>query len=137
MRLLLDTCALVALAEREPMRDEAIAALRAAQAAGTIFVGTVSALEIAQKPAAGKFTLAEGRSARDWFEAALAAARFRHLPVTADLALAAYELPEPFHEDPADRLIVAMARRLKASVVTIDRRILAYGQQGHVRVLVY
>lgn len=42
MRLLLDTCALVALAEREPMRDEAIAALRAAQAAGAIFVGPIA-----------------------------------------------------------------------------------------------
>jgi hypothetical protein len=30
-----------------------------------------------------------------------------------------------------------MARRLNASVVTIDRRILAYGQQGHVQVLAY
>jgi len=137
MRLLLGTCALVALAEREPMRDQAIAALRAAQAAGTIFVPAVITLEIAQKTAAGKFTLAGGRSARDWFEAALVAARFRHLPVTADLALAAYELPEPFHKGPADRLIVAMARRLKASVVTIDRRIVAYGQRGHVQVLAY
>lgn len=33
------------------------------------------------------------------------------------MALAAYALPEPFHKDPADRLIVAMARRLNASVV--------------------
>lgn len=48
--------------------------------------------------------------------------------MTAALALAAYELPEPFRKDPADRLIVAMARRLKASVVTVDRRILAYGR---------
>ena len=52
-------------------------------------------------------------------------------------ALAAYELPEPFHKDPADRLIVAMARLLQAPVVTVDRRILAYGQQGHVQVLAY
>jgi PIN domain nuclease of toxin-antitoxin system len=137
MRLLLDTCALVALAEGEPMQGDAIAAIRAAQAGGVIFVPAVIALEIGQKTAAGKFTLAKGRSARAWFEAAVRRARFRPLPVTADLALAAYELPEPFHKDPADRLIVAMARRLNASVVTIDRRILAYGQQGHVQVLAY
>jgi PIN domain nuclease of toxin-antitoxin system len=53
------------------------------------------------------------------------------------MALAAYELPEPFHKDPADRVIVAIARLLKGPVVTIDRRILAYGQQGHVQVLAY
>jgi PIN domain nuclease of toxin-antitoxin system len=137
MRLLLDTCALVALAEREPMRHEAVQAIRAAQSGGTIFVPAVIALEIAQKAAKGGFTLAAGRSARAWFEAAVQRARFRHLPVTANMALAAYELPEPFHKDPADRLIVAMARLLDAPVVTVDRRILAYGRQGHVEVLAY
>ena len=53
------------------------------------------------------------------------------------MALAAYQLPEPFHRDPADRLIGAMARLLRAPVVTVDRRILAYGRQGHVEVLAY
>jgi PIN domain nuclease of toxin-antitoxin system len=137
MRLVLDTCALVALAEREPMRSEAVEAIRMAQAEGTIFVPGVIALEIAQKAATGRFTLAAGRPARAWFEAAMRKARFHHLPMTADMALAAYELPEPFHKDPADRLIVAMARLLRAPVVTVDRRILAYGRQGHVQVLAY
>lgn len=137
MRLLLDTCALVALAEREPMRDAAVGALRTAQAAGTISVPAVVAFEVAQKVAVGKLALAAERSARAWFEAAVKRARFRHLTITADLALAAYELPEPFHKDRADRLIVAMARRLRARVVTIDRQILNYGRQGHVEVLAY
>jgi PIN domain nuclease of toxin-antitoxin system len=59
------------------------------------------------------------------------------VPMSANMALAAYELPEPFHKDPADRLIVAMARLLDAPVVTVDRRILAYGRHGHVEVLPY
>jgi PIN domain nuclease of toxin-antitoxin system len=137
MRLVLDTCALVALAEREPMRDEVIEALRAAQAEGAIFVPAVIALEVAQDAAAGKLKLAGGRSARAWFEAAIRSARFRHLPITAEIALSAYELPAPFHKDPADRLIVAAARLLKASIVTVDERILAYGRERHVQVLAY
>jgi hypothetical protein len=36
-----------------------------------------------------------------------------------------------------DRLIVVMARLLKAPVVTIDRRIIDYGRQGRLQVLVY
>lgn len=43
-----------------------------------------------------------------------------------DIALASAELPEPFHRDPADRLIVAQARRSRATLVTADRKILAY-----------
>jgi PIN domain nuclease of toxin-antitoxin system len=137
MRLVLDTCALVALAEGEPMRAGATRALRAAQAEGAIFVPAVVALEIAQKAATGRLTFAAGRSPRAWFEAAMRTARFRHLPVTADMALAAYELPEPFHRDPADRLIVAAARILGGAVVTVDAHILAYGRQSHVQVLGY
>jgi PIN domain nuclease of toxin-antitoxin system len=57
--------------------------------------------------------------------------------MSADMAPAAYELPEPFPKDPADRLIVAIARLLTAPVVTVDRPIVAYGRQGHVQVLAY
>jgi PIN domain nuclease of toxin-antitoxin system len=59
------------------------------------------------------------------------------VPMSADMALAASELPEPFHKDPADRLIVAMARLLNAPVVTVDRRILGFGRRGQVEVPTY
>ena len=41
------------------------------------------------------------------------------------------------HKGSADRLIVALARLLKAPVMTIDQRILAYGRQRQVKVLAY
>ncbi len=36
----------------------------------------------------------------------------RRLPLEPAVALAATRLPEPFHADPADRLLVAQAREL-------------------------
>ena len=39
-------------------------------------------------------------------------------------------LPGDFHQDPADRIIVALARRYDARLVTVDEKILAY---PHVR----
>ena len=36
------------------------------------------------------------------------------------------ELPEPIHADPADRIIIATALSLGATVVTKDGKILAY-----------
>jgi PIN domain nuclease of toxin-antitoxin system len=38
----------------------------------------------------------------------------------------AYALPQPFHRDPADRLLAATARRHELTLVTADERILAY-----------
>ncbi|MGH6903187.1 MAG: type II toxin-antitoxin system VapC family toxin [Geminicoccaceae bacterium] len=137
MRVVLDTCALLAFAGAEPMSATALDEINAARRAGMAFVPTVVALEIGQKWAAGKLRLKGGATARQWYERAMVLHRFSEVCITADMALAAYELPEPFHRDPADRLIVAMARLLRAPVVTIDQRILAYGRQGHVQVVSY
>jgi PIN domain nuclease of toxin-antitoxin system len=101
------------------------------------FVPVVVALEIAQKWWVGKLRFSGAGTARQWYEQTILAFRLRQLPMLAGVALAAYELPEPFHNDPADRLVVAAARLLDAPVVTVDRRILAYGQLGHVRTISY
>ena len=45
------------------------------------------------------------------------------------------QLPREFHADPADRLLVATARRKNAVLVTQDENILEQGAAGHVRVL--
>jgi PIN domain nuclease of toxin-antitoxin system len=42
------------------------------------------------------------------------------------IALEANSLPDPFHEDPADRIIVATARRLNCELMTYDAKIGAY-----------
>ena len=137
MQLVLDTCALLAFAAAAPMRRAAVDRIDAARRVGMALVPAIVALEIGQKCAAGKLRLEGRATARQWYERAIDRHRFTEVFVTADMALAAYELPEPFHKDPADRLIVALARLLSAPVVTVDRRILAYGRQGHVQVLAY
>ena len=60
---------------------------------------------------------------------------FVDLGTSIGVALGVYELPEPFHKDPADHLIVAMARRLGIPVETSDGRLLAYAALGHVRAI--
>ena len=110
MQLVLDTCALVALVEGEPMRTSALAAIEAAQDAQALFVSSFVALEVAQKMAVGKLVLGKA-GARTWFGHAVRRQAF------------APRLPEPY--GPGRSPDVAMARLLKAPVVTIDRRILA------------
>ena len=56
-------------------------------------------------------------------------------PLTSAIALATAELPNPLHDDPADRLLIATARDLDVPLVTRDARILAYAAAGHVRAI--
>ena len=50
----------------------------------------------------------------------------RFVPVDNEIGLKSVELPGDFHKDPADRLIVATARKLAAPLVTADDKIRAY-----------
>jgi PIN domain nuclease of toxin-antitoxin system len=137
MRLVLDTCALITLAMGGRMGAAAQGAIGRAGRAGTAYVSAITALEIGQQCAVGRLRFMDGSSARTWFERAVSKFRLRQVPVTASIALAAYELPDPFQKDPADRIIVATARMLRAPVVTIDQPILAYGRREQVDVIDY
>lgn len=127
----------MALAMGGRMSTVALGAIERAERADTAYLSAITALEMAQQCAVGRLRFTDGSSARTWFERSVWKFRLRQVPITASIALAAYELPDPFHKDPADRIVVATARLLRAPVVTIDRLILAYGHRGHVDVVDY
>ncbi len=70
--------------------------------------------------------------ARLWVEKCERLALFHFVPVDNTIARLAVELPEPIHADPADRIIVATALSFGATLVTRDRKLLAY---PHVKTL--
>ena len=68
----------------------------------------------------------------DWINRALDMPKLRLVPLSPVLAYHSTVLPQPFHNDPADQIIVASARSENASILTKDERILIY---KHVRSL--
>jgi PIN domain nuclease of toxin-antitoxin system len=120
MNVLLDTCALVALA-RGDLPARAATALRAATEAS---VCAVSAWEVAIKVAAGKLRLSEPPA--QWFLGLTTRYTLRESPIDARLACAAAALP-PVHRDPFDRVIVALAQANALTVLSSDQNIPQYG----------
>jgi PIN domain nuclease of toxin-antitoxin system len=51
-----------------------------------------------------------------------------------DVLIASSFLPGKPPRDPADRIIAATARDLGATLITRDRALLGYGNQGHLSV---
>lgn len=72
-----------------------------------------------------------GKHALLWLDEALARSGVGIEPLNARIAVESYELPGRFHADPADRMIVATARVINATVMTRDRLILDYAAAGH------
>jgi PIN domain nuclease of toxin-antitoxin system len=129
--LLLDTHTVLWLAAGKPLAPEAIRALGDAMDDGRLLLSAVSAWELGLLTT--KVRLSDGRSTSQWIAALFAAIpMLEPIPLEFSTATAAADLPEPFHRDPADRLLVATARELNVPIVTRDRRILDYAQAGHV-----
>jgi len=66
----------------------------------------------------------------EWIREALEMPKLRLVPLTPTLSYRSTTLPPPFHEDPADQIIVATAREENATVMTKDKLIQDY---THVR----
>lgn len=61
-----------------------------------------------------------------WMEMALQMPRLQLLPLSPAITAGSISLPQPFHQDPADQIIVATARQEKAILLTCDKKILSY-----------
>jgi len=70
-----------------------------------------------------------------WIRQALAKPGVRHIPLEPQIAVACSNLPFEMHPDPADRILVATARHLGATLVTADERLLELAAKGHFQTL--
>ena len=134
--LLLDTHAWLWLAGAVENRLSAFhrRKLEDAGARGELLVSIVSIWEIALLVAEQRLRLPMPTNA--WVQAALDRPELRLVGLDRpDIAIDSLELPGGFHSDPADRFLVATARRLPATLVTRDERIVGYARAGHVSVM--
>jgi PIN domain nuclease of toxin-antitoxin system len=124
--LLLDTHVLIWTLEGDARRVGRAARTRLARAEAqdAIRVSPVTLFEVTALHGAGRIRLS--RPIGEWLEDALADGRVRVAELTTAMAIEAGAIPRTALEDPLDRLLVATARQLEATVLTSDRRILQY-----------
>ncbi len=70
-----------------------------------------------------------------WLQTSLGLPGFRLSPILPEISVDSVRLPGIFHDDPADRLIVATARYHDAHLVTADSAILAYASTGNLKAI--
>ncbi len=134
--VLLDTCAIIWLANGSPLQNGALAKITHAALADGVFVSPVSAWEVGMlsRPKAGR-EIQFLPDPATWFARVMAGPAIRLAAFIPDVAIAASHLPEPLHADPADRLLIATARHTAMPIVTRDAKIIAYAASGHVSVI--
>ena len=91
---------------------------------GEIVVSTITTWEISMLVSRGRLALRGDVEA--WVRDVESLSRVRFVPIDNRIAIEANRLPDEFHRDPADRIIVATARVLGAEVLTADTKIREY-----------
>jgi PIN domain nuclease of toxin-antitoxin system len=89
-----------------------------------VIVSAISAWEIAMLVVKNRLILK--MDVADWLHAVTQVDGIRLVPVDYAIGMQAPLLPGVFHKDPADRMIVATARKLAAPLITADEKIRDY-----------
>ena len=96
-----------------------------------LLVSAITPWEIGMLTAKGRLKLSQ--EVRAWMESALGQPGVSVVPLLPEIAVNSSHLPWEMHPDPADRILVATARHLGATLVTADEQLLGYGALGYLR----
>lgn len=128
-KLLLDTCAVLWIADGADISTEARASIKERE----IQISSISAWEIANLVRKNRVSLAMRPAA--WFRESLSRMGAVLSDLDIEILADSCALPGQPPNDPADRIIIATARESDMIIVTRDRLILDYARAGHVRAL--
>jgi len=106
-----------------------------AESAGhsSLYLSSISLWEASMLEAKGRLVLS--KECFIWIKESLAIPGLTVVPITPEIAVDSTRLPDDFHGDPADRIIVATARNKDAVLLTRDGKILEYGKAKHLKCL--
>lgn len=106
------------------LSKKAKAVIEREQDGGEIIISAISAWEITMLVAHERLVLS--MEVNSWLSTVAEIEAVRFLPVDVEIAATSVGLLGEFHKDPADRMIVATARKLAVPLVTKDDKIRSY-----------
>ena len=125
MPSVLDTHAWVWWVTEDPrLSRKALQAIQEAVRGEGVWLSAISIWEVAKK--VEKKQLVLDRPLRQWMEQALGVTGLRVAELSPLVLMDSCQLPQPFHGDPSDQIIVASARHHQATLITRDRSLRAY-----------
>jgi len=119
------------IAEQVPQRLRL--AIQQAAGAGALLLSVISVWELGLLEAKGRIEL--NSPCEEWVRDALATPGLALVPLTPEIAIDSTRLTQSFHGDPADRIIVATAKRMRARLLTRDQKMLEYARAAGIAVV--
>ena len=132
-KFLLDTHIWIwyAKGDRQRLSNKSVNQLQTWDEQGALFLSVMSVWELGLLDAKHRIHL--GRPISEWIDTFFARTHFQIIGLDIPIALDANQLPGSFHPDPIDRILIATTRHHELTLITEDKKILDYAQQGYVR----
>lgn len=124
--MILDTHVAIWVAEDAPFKAGVRRQISAAAKAGNLFLSAISAWEVATLVRKNRLRI--DMATDRYVDGLFALPGVKEVPITFEIASAAGTLPDSFHGDPADRIIVATASLYAVPLATRDQRILRFAK---------
>lgn len=108
----------------EQLSKAAAKAINDALAKSEVIISSITIWEISMLIEKNRISLS--MDIESWAKEVAEIKGVRFIPVDNEIGIKSTKLPGEFHKDPADRIIVATARKLAVPLVTIDEKIIQY-----------
>jgi len=123
--IVLDTHAWIWFTSKpEALSKKAKKAVDAAVKEKNVLVSSISVWEVALL--VNKKRLKLSMDVTDWIAKSESLPFIQFIPVSNSIAVKSVNLPQPLHQDPADRIIIATALSIGAPLITKDKRMADY-----------
>ena len=122
------------IADGARLEPEAIEALNESAAQReSVMISPITALEIGRLVSQGRYPTT--MTVKGWFDSLVIPPYSALAELTSSVLIDSSFMPGTPPKDPADRIIIATARAHGFRIMTRDRKILAYAEQGHVQAI--
>ncbi|WP_341794263.1 type II toxin-antitoxin system VapC family toxin [Rickettsia endosymbiont of Rhinocyllus conicus] len=130
--LVLDTHVLLwSLLQPKELSDDIKHKINLAQENSQLFLSSISLWEIAMLSFKKRINIYE--PIKDFLNSITDINGLAIKDISSEIAAESISLMDDFHDDPADRIIVATAKCLGATLLTRDQKILTWAKLGHIK----
>lgn len=132
--ILLDTCAAMRIADGTRLRPEATEALNvSATQRVPVMISPITAWEVGLLVSRKRYPTT--MTVQSWFDSLVVPPFSELAELTSGVLIESSFMPGEPPSDPFDRIFIATARARGYRLMTSDRKILAYAEQGHVQAI--
>ena len=132
-KLILDTHILIWYLEGVELSEQQIELIENQRSNNQLYISAISIWEISML--INKKKIAISISLNEWLHKVQNIPSLNIIDLSIPILIESCNLPDLEHKDPADRMIIASTRAVNGYLMTLDKKILQYANEGYLKII--